>query len=340
MDIQQAISKVIDRQDLTREEMTQVVTTLMQGEASPAQVGGFLVGMQTKGASIDEIIGAVDVMRRLSTKVNLTPDRLVDTCGTGGDGANTFNISTTSALVAAAAGVKVAKHGNRSVSSCCGSADLLEAAGVYLTLMPEQVEECVNEVGIGFMFAPSHHSAMKYLASTRRELGVRTFFNLLGPLTNPASALCQVVGVYSQFWLKPFAEILCQLGSRHVLVVHAEDGLDEISIGASTQIAELVNGGINCYSIVPEDFGYKTTSLDSLRVSSIEESLEKFIAVLDNESTSPREIVCLNAGAAIYVAGLADGISEGVHKAEQALADGSAKQCLRGLVAVSNRFKA
>ncbi|MEO1924528.1 MAG: anthranilate phosphoribosyltransferase, partial [Gammaproteobacteria bacterium] len=252
MDIKTAINEVINCNDLSRTDMHMVMKTIMQGEATPAQIGGLLVALRLKGESVDEITAAAEVMRELAEKVNIDKTHLVDTCGTGGDGANTFNISTTSAFVVAAAGAKVAKHGNRSVSSKSGSADVLEAAGVNLELNAKQVESCVENVGIGFMFAPMHHSAMKHAIGPRRELGIRTLFNVLGPLTNPAGAPNQVIGVFSKDWLAPLAETLKQLGSEHVLVVHSDDGLDEISISAKTNIAELNNGQINNYQIKPE----------------------------------------------------------------------------------------
>ncbi|MBL4867300.1 MAG: anthranilate phosphoribosyltransferase, partial [Pseudomonadales bacterium] len=243
MDIQTAIQTVIDRKDLTSEEMTQVMTTIMTGEATPAQIGGFLVGLRMKGETVEEIVGAATVMRKLATAVEVSTDslsreNLVDTCGTGGDGINTFNISTASAFVVAAAGGAVAKHGNRSVSSSCGSADVLEAAGVKLDLKPEQVARCIESLGVGFMFAPMHHSAMKHAIGPRKEMAVRTIFNVLGPLTNPAGAPNQVLGVFSRELVRPLAEVLRALGSEHVLVVHSADGMDEISIGNETYVAE------------------------------------------------------------------------------------------------------
>jgi anthranilate phosphoribosyltransferase len=239
MDMQSAIRCVVERQDLTEAQMLDVMRLIMTGQATPAQIGGFLVGLRMKGETLDEITAAARVMRELATPVPVAGDHLVDTCGTGGDGASTFNISTASAIVTAAAGARVAKHGNRSVSSSCGSADVLEAAGVNLELTAAQVAQCVEKIGVGFLFAPMHHSAMKHAIGPRREMGVRTLFNLLGPLTNPAGAPNQVLGVFSAYWLKLLAQVLGRLGSRHVMVVHADDGLDEISIGAATQVAEL-----------------------------------------------------------------------------------------------------
>ena len=244
MDMPTAIAAVIEHRDLSAADMQAVMRLIMTGQATAAQIGGFLVGLRMKGETVDEIAAAAGVMRELATHVDIAGPHLVDTCGTGGDGAGTFNISTASALVAAAAGARVAKHGNRSVSSRSGSADVLEAAGVCLELDAQQVASCIKQVGVGFMFAPQHHSAMKHAIGPRREMRVRTLFNLLGPLTNPAAAPNQVLGVFSADWVEPLAEVLKKLGSEHVLVVHAEDGLDEISIAAPTRIAELRAGDI------------------------------------------------------------------------------------------------
>ena len=244
MDMQAAIRSVTERQDLSSEDMIDVMRLIMTGQATPAQIGGFLIGLRMKGETVDEIAAAASVMRELATPVPVPGNYVVDTCGTGGDGASTFNISTASAIVTAAAGAQVAKHGNRSVSSSCGSADVLEAAGVNLDLDADQVARCVEKIGVGFLFAPRHHSAMKHAIGPRKEMGVRTLFNLLGPLTNPAGAPNQVLGVFSADWLEPLAEVLGKLGSNHVLVVHADDGLDEISIGAPTQVAELIEGQV------------------------------------------------------------------------------------------------
>jgi anthranilate phosphoribosyltransferase len=340
MNIQTAINEVINGNSLSRADMHAVMKTIMQGEATPAQIGGLLVALRLKGESVDEITAAAEVMRELAEKVSVDKTHLVDTCGTGGDGANTFNISTTSAFVVAAAGAKVAKHGNRSVSSKSGSADVLEAAGINLELNAEQVESCIENVGIGFMFAPMHHSAMKHAIGPRRELGIRTLFNVLGPLTNPAGAPNQVIGVFSKDWLNPLAETLRQLGSEHVLVVHAEDGLDEISISAKTSIAELKDGTIKNYDIAPEDFGIKQQELSLLAVSSIDDSLKRMLSVLDNAEGAAKDIVCLNAGAAIYAAGITDSIQAGVSKAQETIASGAAKQKLEQLIQHSQSFKA
>ncbi len=339
MDIQTALNNVIAGKDLNRADMHSVMQTIMQGNATSAQIGGLLVALRLKGESVDEITAAAEVMRELAEKVNIDKTHLVDTCGTGGDGANTFNISTTSAFVVAASGAKVAKHGNRSVSSNSGSADVLEAAGVNLELNAEQVVSCIENVGIGFMFAPMHHSAMKHAIGPRRELGIRTLFNVLGPLTNPAGAPNQVIGVFSNDWLNPLAETLKQLGSEHVLVVHAEDGLDEISIAAKTTIAELKDGKIDNHEISPEDFGMDRQDISALAVNGVDDSLSKMQSVLDNNDGPAKDIVCLNAGAAIYAAGLADTIQDGVSKARSTIASGAAKLKLEQLIQHSHSFK-
>jgi anthranilate phosphoribosyltransferase len=277
------------------------------------------------------------VMREFASKVPVSNRaHLVDTCGTGGDAAHTFNISTASALVAAAAGARVAKHGGRSVSSTCGSADVLEKLGVNVSLSAEQVAQCVDQIGIGFMFAPNHHSAMKHAAPVRRELGVRTLFNLLGPLTNPAGAQNQVLGVFHQSLTAKLAQVLGELGSRHVLVVHGADGMDEISISDGTYIAELKDGKVSEYTVHPDLFGLTTAPITMLRVANIDEACEKLLAVLNNEVGAPRDIVQLNAGAAIYVAGLAKTLEEGVAKADQVIASGAAQDKLAQLIHASN----
>ena len=333
MDMPTAIRAVTERRDLAAGDMRAVMQTIMTGQATPAQIGGFLVGLRMKGETVEEIAAAAEVMRSLVTPVPVTDKAyLVDTCGTGGDASHAFNISTTSAFVAAAAGAKVAKHGNRSVSSKSGSADVLEAAGVNLDLTPAQVAQCIEQTGIGFMFAPKHHGAMKHAIGPRREMGVRTVFNILGPMTNPAGAPNQVLGVFSMNLLEPLAQVLQRLGSRHVLVVHAEDGMDEISIGAATQVAELKDGAVRRYSIQPEQFGLKRADIKTLAVSGPQESLVMMRAVLDNVSGAPLDIVLLNAGAAIYAAGVAPSLEEGVQKARTVIANGSARAKLEALV--------
>jgi len=338
MDMQKAIQTVIDGMNLSMGEMTTVMRLIMTGEATPAQIGGFLIGLRMKGETVEEVAAAASVMRDLATPVDVDDHaHLVDIVGTGGDGASTFNVSTASTFVLAAAGGRVAKHGNRSVSSSSGSADVLEAAGVNLDASPEQVSNCISEVGVGFMFAPKHHSAMKHAIGPRKEMGVRTIFNVLGPLTNPAGAPNQVLGVYSDHWLEPLAQVLKQLGSNHVMVVHSEDGLDEISVGAATNVAELKNGEVTTYQINPEDFGLQTSSLDSLKVGNARESLDVIKSVFSNEVGPARDIIQLNAGAAIYVAGLAGTLAEGIAKAGEVIASGAAAQKLDELVRVSNQ---
>lgn len=339
MDMIAALRAVTERHDLAHHEMREAMQLIMTGEATPAQIGGFLVGLRMKGESVEEIAAAAEVMRSLATPVKIAnAAHLVDTCGTGGDGAHTFNISTTAAFVAAAAGARVAKHGNRSVSSKSGSADVLEAAGVNLELSAEQVGKCVDEIGVGFMFAPKHHAAMKHAIGPRREMGVRTIFNLLGPLTNPAGAPHQVMGVFSAQWLEPLAQVLGKLGSRHVLVVHAQDGLDEISIGSETDIAELRDGMVHRLTVWPEQFGLQRADRKTLTVASAAESLAVMRAVLDNRPGPARDIVALNAGAAIYVAGLDATLAEGVARARAMIESGAARQKLEALAALSQRL--
>jgi anthranilate phosphoribosyltransferase len=338
MDLPTALANVVEYHDLNVADMEAVMRLIMTGQATPAQIGGFLVGLRMKGETVDEIVAAARVMRELATHVEISGPHLVDTCGTGGDGASTFNISTTSALVAAAAGARVAKHGNRSVSSSSGSADVLEAAGVRLDLTAQQVAACIEQVGVGFLFAPQHHSAMKHAIGPRREMRIRTLFNLLGPLTNPAGAPNQVLGVFSAVWVEPLARVLKQLGSEHVLVVHAEDGLDEISIAAPTRVAELKDGEITVYTVSPEDFGLHRTDLSALTVDSAGQSLALIKSVLQDQPGPALDIVKLNAGAAIYAAGLTQTLAEGVELAAEVISNGKARQTLDSLVRVSNNL--
>jgi len=340
MDMQAAIGAVTERQDLSHDEMTAVMRLIMTGAATPAQIGGFLIGMRMKGETVEELAAAAQVMRELATRVHVTGGPIVDTCGTGGDGSSTFNISTASAFVTAAAGARVAKHGNRSVSSKSGSADVLEAAGVNLDLNPEQVAHCVNEIGIGFLFAPRYHGAMKHAIGPRKEMGVRTLFNLLGPLTNPAGAPNQVLGVFSDHWLEPLAEVLQKLGSEHVLVVHAADGMDEISIGCETHVAELKNSEVERYTIEPEMFGMERGGVALLAVETAEQSLAMIHQVFAGESGPARDIVMLNAGAAIYAAGLAASLEAGVQRAGELLDSGAAQARLEQLIALSQQLAA
>ena len=336
MDIQTAIKTVISGQNLGKQDMTDVMQQIMTGECTPAQIGGFLVGLRMKGESVEEISAAATVMRELSTRVTVDAKYLVDTCGTGGDASGSFNISTASAIVAAAAGAQVAKHGNRSVSSKSGSADVLEAAGVNLEIDPQQVGACIEEVGVGFMFAQKHHSAMRHAIGPRKEMAVRTIFNVLGPLTNPAGAPNQVIGVFGGDLVEPLAHVLKQLGSRHVMVVHAEDGMDEISISTKTSVAELKDGEISSYSISPGDFGIEVADSSALRVDGVEQSLAMIQSVLANNAGPALDIVIMNAGAAIYVSGVASSLEAGMQKARTAIAEGKASTVLTNLVAKTN----
>jgi len=324
MNIQAAIKSAIALQDLSQQDMTAVMTQIMSGECTPAQIGGFLVGMRMKGETVDEITAAAMVMRGLSTRVNVNLDHLVDTCGTGGDASGSFNISTASAIVTAAAGAHVAKHGNRSVSGATGSADVLEAAGVNLNITPEQVADCISQVGVGFMFAQKHHSAMRHAIGPRKEMATRTIFNVLGPLTNPASAPNQVIGVFDKALVEPIAHVLAQLGSRHVMVAHSDDGMDEVSVSAVTHIAELKDGKVKTYSVSPSDFGLEMTDIAALKVDTVAQSLAVIQSVLADTSGPARDIVCVNAGAAIYVSGKVDSWNAGVQMAQSVIASGKA----------------
>ena len=334
---QQALTRLIEQREIFYDEMLSLMRQIMQGEVSAAQIAGILVGLRVKKETIGEIAAAAFVMREFASKVPVTKrEHLVDTCGTGGDAAHTFNISTASALVAAAAGAQVAKHGGRSVSSTCGSADVLEALGVNLNLTPEQVGRSIDQIGIGFMFAPNFHGAMKYAAPVRRELGVRTLFNVLGPLTNPAGADNQVMGVFHPDLVGIQARVLQRLGSRHVLVVNGSDGLDEITISGASNIAELKDGEVSEYTVQPQDFGLKTAPLDSIRVANAEEAKAMLLGVLDNLPGAAHDIVLLNAGAAIYVAGLSATLAEGVKKAAEVITSGAAKHKLAQLIQISH----
>lgn len=338
---QQALVRLIDQREIFYDEMLSLMRQIMGGEVPPTMIAAILVGLRVKKETIGEISAAAFVMREFASKVPVTNrEHLVDTCGTGGDTSHTFNISTASAFVASAAGARVAKHGGRSVSSTCGSADVLEALGVNLTLTPEQVGHSIDQIGIGFMFAPNFHGAMKHAAPVRRELGVRTMFNVLGPLTNPAGADNQVMGVFHPDLVGIQARVLQRLGSRHVLVVNGSDGLDEITISGATNVAELKDGQVIEYTVTPEQFGFKSASLDSIKVANKEEAKAMLLGVLDNQLGVARDIVQLNAGAAIYVAGLADSLANGIKKAGEILASGAAKAKLAQLVEISNQSKA
>ena len=334
MDIREAIKYVISGNDLKKKQMISVMRSIMLGQTTDAQNAAFLVGLQMKGVKSDELLGGATVMRELSTKVNVEPGPyLVDTCGTGGSGSNKFNVSTAAAIVAASAGARVAKHGNRGATSTSGSADVLEAAGVRLTLEAEQVAKAIEQIGVGFMFAPAHHSAMKHVIAARKEIGVRTIFNLLGPLTNPAGSPNQIIGVFDPVWIPIFLEVLRELGSNHVMIVSADDGLDEISIASETQVGELKGGEITTYTISPIDFGIEQyPDCSSLQINSAEESLVMLKQAFANENQPATEIVALNAGAAIYVANLCEDLLAGVTKAREVLESGIAQEKFDQLV--------
>ena len=337
MNIQQAIKAVIAKKNLNEGQMHDVMNSIMTGQTTDAQIGAFLVGLSMKGETIEEITASAKVMRSLATPVEISSsDYLVDTCGTGGDGLGLFNISTASAFVVAAAGGKVAKHGNRSISSKSGSADVLECAGVNLDLSPNFISQCVEKIGVGFMFAPAHHSAMKHAIGPRKELAVRTIFNVLGPLTNPAKAPNQVMGVYDQSLIEPIANVLKSLGSRHVMVVHSADGLDELSIADKTFIAELKGGVVTTYSIHPEELGFGLGNLSDIKVDDAEGSLSLIKEAFSGQNGTAKDIISLNAGAAIYVSGLTTSLQSGVDRANQALTNGGAQQKLDDYIKASN----
>ncbi len=338
MVFKEVLGQLLERHDLTQEAMLGVMRQVMGGELTQAQISAFLIALRAKGETVDEIAAAAMVMRELSTKVDIQDrSHLIDTCGTGGDGIQTFNVSTVSAFVAAAAGAKVAKHGGRSVSSTCGSADVLEALGVNVNQTPQQVAASVNGIGIGFMFAPNHHSAMKHAAPVRRELGVRTLFNLLGPMTNPANARRQIMGVFDQSLTAKLAKVLQQLGSEHVLVVHGADGMDEISFTGDTFVAELKNGQVKEYRINPAQLGLELHALKDIQIQNAEESKAMILAVLNGKPGAARDIVLMNAGAAIYVSGLVDTMQAGVVKAGAVIDSGAALEKLHQLISYSNQ---
>lgn len=338
MNMQQAITAVTERRDLSQAEMRAVMNIIMTGDATQAQVGGFLIGLRMKGETVDEITGAVEAMRALATGVEAVGEHVIDTCGTGGDSSGVFNVSTACAFIVAAAGGQVAKHGNRSISSKSGSSDLLETAGLNLTLKPNQVAQCIREVGVGFMFAPAHHSAMKHAIGPRREMAVRTIFNILGPLTNPAGAPHQLLGVFSREWQRPMAEVLRRLGSKHVMVVHSEDGLDEISIAAPTHVVELKDGDITEYTIDPAEHNLAHDGLQDLVVDGSERSLNLITAAFANQTGAPLDMLLLNAGAAIYVADLADSLAAGIAKAREVIANGQAQAKMDQLMTLSKEM--
>ena len=337
MNINQAIKAVIEKKNLNESDMLDVMNSIMTGQTTDAQIGAFLVGLSMKGETIEEITASAKVMRSLATPVEIKSNKyLVDTCGTGGDGLGLFNISTASAFVVAAAGGKVAKHGNRSISSKSGSADVLESAGVNLNLSPSRISECIAQIGVGFMFAPAHHSAMKHAIGPRKELAVRTIFNVLGPLTNPAKAPNQVMGVYDKNLVEPIANVLKELGSRHVMVVHSDDGLDEFSIADKTYVAELKDGNVSTYSVHPKDFGLTLGDLKDIRADNADASLALITEAFSGRNGTAKNIISLNAGAAIYVSGLTTSLQSGIDRANQVLSDGSSQKKLDEYIKVSN----
>ena len=339
MEVKESINKINKGQDLSKKEISSVMNQILTGSVTQDQIVSFLGSLSAKGESIEEVIGSAEVMRDLSSKVSVNQEYLVDTCGTGGVGSGIFNVSTTAAFIASSCGAKVAKHGNRSTTRQSGSADLLETAGVALELNPDQVKQCIENVGVGFMFAPAHHSAMKYAVGARKELGIKTIFNLLGPLTNPAGALNQVLGVFDNKWVRPIAEVLKRLGSKNVLVLHSQDGLDEISTASSTSVAELRDGKIKEYSISPSDFGFKTLAIEGLKVSSPEESLQIAKEALKGENQAAAQMVAMTSGAALYVAGLADTLKVGVDISMEGIKKGIGLQKLDELVSFSQSLK-
>ena len=335
VDIKDAIGNAVNHIDLKPEEMQAVMRQIMTGGATPTQIGGFLAGMRAKGETVAEITAAARVMRELAMRVEVDTTHLVDTCGTGGDNRKLFNVSTAAAFVVAAGGGRVAKHGNRSMSSKSGSADLLEAMGVPLEMPASQVAESIDKVGIGFMFAPAHHPAARFAAGPRRELGTRTLFNLLGPLTNPANTPHQLLGVFAMRWVEPLAHVLKSLGSKHVLVIHSDDGLDELSLAGPTQVSELKDGGVKSYTVKPEDFGFSRQSLETLEVDSPEQSLEMVKLALSGMPGAARDMLALNAGAALYAADVTATLQEGVTLAGKVLVEGAAKKKLEQFLEAS-----
>ncbi len=336
-EFKKTLETILNRNDLDHDTMLSIMRKVMRGELTSAQIAGLTIALRMKGETVDEIAAAAEVMRELSSKVKIGDHtHLIDTCGTGGDSIQTFNISTACAFVAAAAGAKVAKHGGRSVSSTCGSADVLEKLGLNVNQAPDEVAKSIEDIGIGFMFAPNHHSAMKHAAPVRKELGVRTIFNLLGPLTNPANAKRQIMGVFDRKLTSKLASVLKKLGSTHVLVVHGADGMDEISFSGETFIAELKNGIVNEYIIKPEMFSLTPHKLEDIQVKTVDESKNMILDVLNGKHVPARDIVLLNAGAAIYVSGLAENLGAGIVKAAKVIDNGASLRKLNDLIAKSN----
>ena len=351
--LKQAIQKVVGRSDLSEKEMEAAMEVIMTGQATPAQIGAFITALRLKGETIEEITGAARVMRRKATRIRVNDDQInidrdeinldletiIDTCGTGGDGTNTFNVSTTTAFVVAGCGLRVAKHGNRSVSSLCGSADVIESLGVNLDVPPAVVEKCLNQVGIGFLYAPALHGAMKHAIGPRREIGIRTIFNILGPLTNPAGANVQVLGVYEKDLTPVLAEVLGKLGSRSAFVVYGEGSLDEISIAGKTQVSELKDGRVDTYTIEPEDFGLPRATLDDIRGGDAQENAGIILSVLKGDPGARRDMVLLNASAALVAAGRATDFPDGITQAAEAIDSGRALEKLEGMKKITNEYK-
>jgi anthranilate phosphoribosyltransferase len=351
--LKEAIQKVVNGTNLQEKEMEAVMDAIMSGEATPAQIGAFITALRLKGETVEEITAAARVMRRKATHIkadeavvtidrddiNLDLETVIDTCGTGGDGTNTFNVSTTTAFVVAGCGLRVAKHGNRSVSSQCGSADVIESLGVNLDVPPTVVEKCLSEVGIGFLYAPALHGAMKYAIGPRREIGIRSIFNILGPLTNPAGANVQVLGVYQGDLTPVLAEVLNKLGSRSAFVVYGEGSLDEISIIGKTQVSQLKDGSVSTYMIEPEDFGMSRADLNDIRGGDVQENAGIVLSVLKGESSARRDMVLLNAAAALVAAGRAGDFPEGITLAAESIDSGRALEKLEGLKRVTNEHK-
>ncbi|MDO6512982.1 anthranilate phosphoribosyltransferase [Neptuniibacter sp. 2_MG-2023] len=339
MDIKQALAVTVERQNLLESEMQSVMKQIMTGNATDAQIGGLLIALRMKGESVAEIIGAANVMRELMVPVSISMPNAVDIVGTGGDSANLFNVSSACSFVVAAAGGTVAKHGNRSVSSNTGSADLLETAGINLELNPEQIAQCIEQIGLGFMFAPQHHTAMKYAVGPRKEMGLRTLFNIVGPLTNPAGVKHYLLGVFDKTLCKPMVEALKSLGAVHAMVVHAAEGLDEISLAGDTFVAELKDGGISEYIITAEDAGLNIQSLDGLQVANSTESLALIQSAFSGQNEKAIDMISLNAGAALYVAEQAPDLKAGVAMAKQAILNGGAAAKVKELADFSQAFK-
>lgn len=338
MNIQETLKRITAGQDLAGDEMLDIMRQIMTGQLTASQIGGFLIGLGMKGESIEEISAAATVMRELVTAVHVDVPNLIDVVGTGGDGTSSFNVSTASAFIAVAAGAHVAKHGNRAASGKCGSADLLECAGARIDLSSEQIAECVKRTGFGFMLAPAHHTAMKHAIGARKELGVRTIFNVLGPLTNPAHVNREMMGVFSADLVEPLAHVLKKLGSEHVMVVHSEDGMDEISVSSPTLVAELKNGSVKTYTISPDQFGVPSHAMDQVTVANPDESLAVIRSVFEGVQSAASAITAMNAGAAIYVAGLSDDLADGIGRARELIRSGVAVARFDNYVEFTNSF--